>query len=261
MILEQIADFAKIRVKIDKEKMSLEEIKSKALKMETGSLIFEKTLKNNFPSVICEVKKASPSKGVISKDFPYLEIAKDYEKSGASCLSVLTEPKWFLGSDVIFKEIRKNVTLPMLRKDFTIDEYQIYQSKLMGADCVLLIVALLSLEEIRKYLKICDALGMSALVETHDKDEILTAIKAGARIIGVNNRNLKDFSVNLKNADELKAYIPEDVIYVAESGIMKEIDAISLLKNGADALLIGEALMRCDDKKAFIQNIIGADYD
>ncbi len=261
MILKEISDFAKIRVRKDKEKISLKEIKTKALSMEKGDFLFEKAIKNNYPSLICEVKKASPSKGVISKDFPYLEIAKDYEKSGATCLSVLTEPKWFLGSDEIFKEIRKNVSLPMLRKDFTVDEYQIYQAKVMGADCILLIVAILSLDEIKDYLKICNTLGISALVETHDEEEIEIAIKAGARIIGVNNRNLKDFSVNLKNASELKKHIPKDVIYVAESGIMNPEDGVNLLKNGSNALLIGEALMRTDDKKSFIEKIKGAVYD
>ncbi len=261
MILDQLANHAKERVLKDKEKISLEEIKLKALSLEKGDFVFEKALRNNFPSLICEVKKASPSKGVISEDFPYLEIAKEYEKVGATCISVLTEPKWFLGSDEIFKEIRANVSLPMLRKDFTVDEYQIYQAKLMGADCVLLIVAILTTNQIKSYIEICNNLGINAVVEAHDEKEINSAIKAGAKIIGVNNRNLKDFTVNLDNASELKTYIPEDVIYIAESGIATVEDGISLVKKGADALLIGEALMRTDNKREFISKIKGADYE
>ncbi len=255
MILEEISNYAKQRVSADKNKISLEEIKSSAKKLKKGEFAFEKTLKNNSPAIICEVKKASPSKGVISADFPYLEIAKDYEISGGSCLSVLTEPKWFLGSDEIFSEIRENVTLPMLRKDFTVDEYQIYQAKVLGADAVLLIVAILEPQQLKSYIKICDELGISALVETHDKDEIEIAIDCGARIIGVNNRNLKDFSVNLENANSLRKHIPNEIIFVAESGILSPIDGANLVKNGANTLLIGEALMKTPDRKKFILEI------
>ncbi len=261
MILDELACFAKNRVVEDKIKVSLEEIKQMALNMPKGNYRFEKTLQSNYPSIICEVKKASPSKGIISEDFPYLQIAKEYETGGATCISVLTEPKWFLGSDEIFKAIRKKVSLPMLRKDFTVDEYQIYQAKVMGADAILLIVSILSEEKIKQYLKICDTLGISALVETHDENEIETAIKCGARIIGVNNRNLKDFSVNLSNASSLKKHIPKDVIYVAESGILTPKDGMNLIINGADALLIGEALMKTDNKEAFIATIRGGVYE
>lgn len=255
MILDELADYAKERVKADKEKISLEEIKTKALAMPKGTFRFEKALKNPNGSAICEVKKASPSKGIISKDFPYLEIAKEYERVGADCISCLTEPKWFLGSDEIFKEIRNAVSIPMIRKDFTVDEYQIYQAKLMGADAVLLICAILSEEQLREYLSICDELGITALVETHDREEIETAVRIGARVIGVNNRNLKDFTVNFDNALTLREFIPKNAIYVAESGVASPEDGAQLLKSGADAVLIGEALMRSQSKGEFLKKM------
>ncbi len=261
MILNEIAQNTIKRVSKDKENISSEDMKAKALSLPKGNFEFEKALRGQKVAIISEVKKASPSKGIISKDFPYLQTALEYEKVGATCISVLTEPKWFLGSDEIFKEIRQNVKIPLLRKDFTIDEYQIYQAKVMGANCVLLIVALLSQAEIEKYIEICNTLGINALVETHDEKEIETAIKAGAKIIGVNNRNLKDFSVNLNNASELKKHIPQDVIYIAESGILNTYDGINLVKNGANALLIGEALMKTDDKAKFIKEIMEYKYD
>ncbi len=261
MILDELAQFAKIRVLEEKKITSLEDIKTQALNLPKGDFRFEKALSSDFPSLICEVKKASPSKGIISEEFPYLDIATDYEKSGANCISVLTEPKWFLGSDEIFREIRKKVDLPMLRKDFTVDEYQIYQAKVMGADAVLLIVSILSEGQIIEYLEICDNIGISALVETHDESEISIAKKCGARIIGVNNRNLKDFTINLNNSTELKSFIPSDVIYVAESGISTPEAGINLVKNGANSLLIGEALMRSENIEHFIQEIKEYDYE
>ena len=262
MILEEIAKYARRRVEVDKDIVSFEDIVERALSLPKGDFRFEQKLKKNEISLICEVKKASPSKGIISEDFPFIQIAKDYEEAGADCISVLTEPKWFLGSDDIFKKIRENVSLPMLRKDFTVDEYQIYQSKLLRADAVLLICSLLDTETLKHYISICDALGLSALVEAHNIDEIDSAIAAGARIIGVNNRNLKDFTVDLSNATHLKKHIPKDVLFVAESGVKTANDAIYLIKSGADALLIGEALMRCEDKKTFIETIKkGGSYD
>lgn len=255
MILDKIAKYARKRVQEDKKIISFQEIMTKAKFLPKGDLCFEQTLKKNDISIICEVKKASPSKGIISEDFPFIEIAKEYENAGADCISVLTEPKWFLGSDEIFKEIRLNVNLPMLRKDFTVDEYQIYQSKILGADAVLLICSLLHTETLKHYISICDSLGLSALVEAHNRDEINSAISAGARIIGINNRNLKDFTVDLSNSTKLRNHIPQDVSFVAESGILNSNDAISLIKSGADAVLIGEAMMRSSDKKTFIKEI------
>lgn len=263
MILDQLADHAKERVAEDKNVISLEEMRRNAEQLPKGAFIFETTLQHAYEtcglSVISEVKKASPSKGVISQDFPYVAIATQYEAIGCHCLSVLTEPKWFLGSDTIFREIRAVTTLPMIRKDFTVDEYQIYQAKTMGADAILLICALLDTDTIKEYLTICDNLGISALVETHDEEELESAQKAGARLVGVNNRNLKDFSVNLNNASTLRQKLEKDVIFVAESGITTPEDGISLVKDGANALLIGEALMRAEgqDKKAvFLQQML-----
>lgn len=255
MILDDLANYAKERVKKDKEKVSLEEIKELALSLPKGDFRFEKTLKTHRGAAICEVKKASPSKGIISEDFPYLEIAKEYEKVGADCISCLTEPKWFLGSDEIFKEIRNAVSIPMIRKDFTVDEYQIYQAKVMDADAVLLICAILSEKQLREYLSICDQLGITALVETHDRKEIETAVKIGARVIGVNNRNLKDFTVNFDNALTLREFIPDNAVYVAESGVATPEDGKQLLISGANAVLIGEALMRTDDKGGFLKKM------
>lgn len=255
MILDEIADYARKRVEYDKQDISLERIKTRADNLPKGDFRFEKLLRKPNVSLICEVKKASPSKGIISEDFPYMDIAREYERAGADCISVLTEPGWFLGSDEIFGKIRQEVELPMLRKDFTVDVYQIYQAKVMGADAVLLICGLLNTETLKEYLAVCDGLGLSALVETHNEKEITSAAEAGARIIGVNNRNLRDFSVDLANAGKQKTHIPENAIFVAESGVSSIEDARSLIEAGADALLIGEALMRSNDKAAFIGQI------
>lgn len=254
MILDELAAYAQKRVSDDIKTVPFEEMKRLAYSMPKGSFCFEQALKHG-RSVICEVKKASPSKGVISEDFPYIDIAREYESSGADCISCLTEPKWFLGSDDIFKEIRSTVKIPMLRKDFTVDEYQIYQAKTMGADAVLLICAILNEKKLSHYLEICSALGITALVETHDRYEIETAVNVGARVIGVNNRNLKNFSVDTSNSLSLRKYIPEDRIFVAESGITTAESGLALFDSGADALLIGEALMRCENKKRFISEL------
>lgn len=255
MILDELANYAKQRVEDAQRNVSYFEIKEKALSSPQGTFRFERALIAEKPAIICEVKKASPSKGVIAEHFPYVEIAKEYEAIGATCVSVLTEPKWFLGSDEIFREIRAEISLPMIRKDFTVDKYQIYEAKVMGADAVILICSLLNTETLRKYIQICDMLGITALVETHNVAEIKSAIEAGARVLGVNNRNLKDFTVNLDHASDLKQFVPEDVIFVAESGIVTVEDGQKLLGNGADALLIGEALMRSQDKCLFVKEL------
>lgn len=255
MILDELANHARERVALAKEKHSFREVKIKAIAKPKGNFAFEKALAVSYPAVISEVKKASPSKGIIAEEFPYVEIAQEYEAAGANCISVLTEPKWFLGSDEIFREIREKVKIPMIRKDFTIDEYQIYEAKLMGADAILLICALLDTETIRNYIGICNLLGMTALVETHNYEEIQSAIEAGARVLGVNNRNLKDFTVNIEHASNLKQHVPEGILFVAESGIVTIEDGWKLIDNGADALLIGEALMRSNDKASFIKKL------
>ncbi len=250
-ILQKLADYAKIRVEKDKEKISLAEMKSLA-KKNLGEEKFLSALKKKNLSFICEIKKASPSKGIIAENFPYVEIAEEYEAAGADCVSCLTEPKYFLGSDEIFSQVRKKISLPMLRKDFTVDEYQIYQAKVLGADAVLVICAILSANELEKFLKICADLKISALIETHDENEIKTALSVGAEIIGVNNRNLKNFEVDFSNAARLREIIPAEKIFVAESGVKTSDDIKILRKIGADAVLIGETLMRAADKKKIL---------
>ena len=256
-ILDRLAEHAQKRVQAAKQIISLEEIKSRALAMPRGNFEFEKALKKNEIAFICECKKASPSKGVIAEDFPYLQIAKEYENAGADCISVLTEPKWFLGSDRYLQEIAHTVSIPCLRKDFTVDEYMIYEAKCLGASAVLIICAILSESQISSYLAICDELGMSALVEAHDEAEVKTALKCGARIIGVNNRNLKDFSVDTENSRRLRRLIPENVVFVSESGVKTPNDVQTLRKIGADAVLIGEALMKAADKQKALNELRG----
>ena len=256
MILDELADYARLRVAQDASETSLDVLKELCCNSSAypnrPRFAFEQALRRDGLSFICEVKKASPSKGIISKDFPYLDIAAEYEQAGADCISCLTEPKWFLGSDKIFTDIRAAVDTPMIRKDFTVDEYQIYQAKLMGADAVLLICAILDTKTIASYLALCDQLGLTALVETHDETEIASAVAAGAKIIGVNNRNLKDFSVDFSNAARLRDLIPANCIYVAESGVKNEADVAALRRIGADAVLMGEVLMRAADKSALL---------
>lgn len=256
-ILDQLAEHAEERVALAKERMPLELIKQQALSLPKGSFAFENALKKDGISFICECKKASPSKGLIAPDFPYVDISKEYEAAGADCISVLTEPKWFLGSDSYLKEIADTVSVPLLRKDFTVDEYMIYEAKLLGASAVLLICSILAEKQIKEYIEICDELGLSALVEAHDEAEVKTALSAGARIIGVNNRNLKDFSVDTDNSRRLRELIPENVIFVSESGVKTAEDVAKLREIGADAVLIGETLMRADDKKAKLSQLRG----
>ncbi len=256
-ILDKLADYARERVESAKKDISLEEIKDKAYALPKGDFAFEKALKKDELSFICECKKASPSKGLIAADFPYLEIAKEYEKAGADCISVLTEPKWFLGNNDYLKEIAENVKIPCIRKDFTVDEYMIYEAKALGASAVLLIVAILSDNQLKDYIKICDELGLSALVEAHDEQEVKTALEAGARIIGVNNRNLKDFSVDTENSKRLRNLIPCDIIFVSESGVKTAEDVKAIREIGADAVLIGETLMKAPDKEQKLNELRG----
>ncbi len=250
-ILDAIAAYAGRRVAADREARPLEELKARCRALGPGQAgRFEGALKGPGMGFICEVKRASPSKGLIAQDFPYLDIAREYEAAGADCVSCLTEPKWFLGSDRIFEEIRKTISLPMLRKDFTVDEYQLYQARLMGADAVLLICALLDGKTLERYLELARELGLDALVETHDEGEIRMAVAAGARIIGVNNRNLKDFSVDFSNAARLRELVPSECVYVAESGVAGPADVAALRRIGADGVLMGEVLMRAENKAA-----------
>ncbi len=256
-ILDQLADHARVRCEEAKKKVSADEVKKAALSLvkEDNAFAFEKALKQDKVAFICECKKASPSKGLIAEDFPYLDIAKEYEEAGADCISVLTEPEWFLGSDEYLSKIASNVKTPCIRKDFTVDDYMIYEAKVLGASAVLLICAILDENRIKEYLKICDELKLSALVETHDEKEIDMALKAGARIIGVNNRNLKDFSVDPSNSLRLRELVPKDMIFVSESGIKTAEDVKAAYDAGANAVLVGETLMRSSDKKAMLRNL------
>lgn len=258
MILDEIAARTRQRIADVKDDIPLSELRGKAetLKKNTG-FPFEKALSGGDISFICEVKKASPSKGVIAEDFPYLQIAKDYEAAGAAAISCLTEPYWFLGSNRYLRQIAKNVKIPLLRKDFTVDEYMIYEAKILGASAVLLICSILSEQQLCEYLEISHSLGMSALVEAHDEAEIETAVKIGAKIIGVNNRDLKTFSVNTGNSAHLRGLVPPDRIFVSESGIQTAADVDGLRKIGANAALIGETLMRAPDKKAKLNELRG----
>ena len=254
-ILDQLAEHARERVAAEKKIISAGGIIDLARSMgpANGEAFYNAIAKPHL-GVICEVKKASPSKGIIDPVFDYMAIALEYELAGADAISCLTEPKWFLGSDAIFMDIRVAVHTPMLRKDFVVDDYQIYQARCLGADCILLICALLDTETIRSYLGICEKLGLAALVEAHDEEEIRSAVRAGAGIIGVNNRNLKDFSVDLRNASRLRDLIPRDVLYVAESGVKTAGDVRKLYQTGADAVLVGEALMRSPDKQRLLDD-------
>ena len=247
-ILKKLSDYTSIRTEAAKQLLPLIEIKARALSLPKGNFAFEAALKKPELSFICECKKASPSKGLIAPDFPYLTIAKEYETAGADCISVLTEPKWFLGSDRYLEEIASSVSIPCIRKDFTVDEYMIYQARLLGASAVLLICSILTPQQMESYLEVCESLGLSALVEAHDESEIKMALKAGARIIGVNNRNLKDFTVDTENSRKLRDMVPSNLVFVSESGVRTAEDVAAIAKSGADAVLIGETLMRAENK-------------
>ncbi len=256
-ILDQLADHARERVAAAKAALPLADLRRQAEALPKGDFAFEKAIRKPGMSFICECKKASPSKGLIAPDFPYLEIAKAYEAAGADCVSVLTEPKWFLGSDGYLRDIAAAVSIPCLRKDFTVDEYMIWRAKLLGASAVLLICAILTPRQLGEYLDLCDDLGLAALVEAHDETEIRTALDAGARMVGVNNRNLKDFTVDTENSRRLRTLVPEGVLFVAESGVRDGADVRRLRDSGADAVLVGEALMRAPDRTAKLAELRG----
>lgn len=256
-ILDEIAAYARIRVEEKKKEKSVEAIRFEAASFIKKDFPFEKALKGEGISFICECKKASPSKGIIAEDFPYADIALEYDKAGADAISVLTEPKYFLGKDSYLSEISSLVSVPCLRKDFVVDEYMIYEAVILGASAVLLICSILSQDELKKYITICHNYGLSALVEAHDENEVQMALDCGARIIGVNNRNLKDFSVDTDNSKKLRSLIPEDVIYVSESGIKDHKDVKKLRDIGVNAVLVGETLMRAKNKKEKLDELKG----
>lgn len=258
MILDEIAERTKQRVAEEKAAVPLDEMKKRALDMgRDGSFPFRAALGGSDISFICEVKRASPSKGVIAEDFPYLRIAQEYEQAGAAAISCLTEPFWFRGSDEYLREIAAAVKIPVLRKDFTVDEYMIYQAKTLGASAVLLICSILSAEQLKEYLELAHSLGLSALVEAHDEQEVRTALSAGAGIIGVNNRDLRTFTVDIGNSARLRKLVPPEVLFVSESGIRTAEDIEALRQNGTNAVLVGETLMRSPDKRAALAELRG----
>jgi len=248
MILDRIVESTQKRVATLKQTIPLQALKDQA-KISDHPFAFEKALSNDGIAFICEVKKASPSKGVIAEDFPYVNIAREYEAAGANAISVLTEPEFFQGSNDYLTEIKKNVHIPLLRKDFIIDEIQIYEASLIGADAILLICSILTDDQVKRYLQIADALGLSVLVEAHDEEEIQRALNAGGRMIGVNNRNLKNFEVDINNSIRLRKLVPPEILFISESGIKTADDIIKLQENGTNAVLIGETLMKSGDKK------------
>lgn len=249
MILDKLAASTRKRVERAKQNVSFAKIQENALSLpnDTG-FRFEKALSVQGLSFICEIKKASPSKGLIAEDFPYLKIAGEYEAAGASAISVLTEPEYFLGQDAYLRDVTNSVHVSVLRKDFTIDPYQIYEAKVLGASAVLLICSLLDTLTLKQYLGIAHDLGLSAIVEAHSEDEVRSALDAGARIIGVNNRDLKTFTVNISTSARLRNLVPNSVLFVSESGINTPKDIEALREIGADAVLVGETLMRAQDK-------------
>ena len=256
-ILNEIAARTKERIAEEKFKVPLRELisqqNSDLAKHAEEKISFLEALKKPGMSYICEVKKASPSKGLIAPDFPYLDIAKEYEQAGASAISCLTEPFYFQGADRYLQEISQAVNIPVLRKDFTVDEYMIYQAKAFGASAVLLICAILDNSQLKAFGELAQELGLDALVEAHDQWEVDRALNLGAKIVGVNNRNLHDFTVDMGNSIRLRNMAPADTVFVSESGIKTAEDIRILYENQVDAVLIGETLMRSPDKKAALE--------
>ena len=260
-ILEEIA--ARTRERIAKEKtcISVSELENRIQEVNKNArkrITFLQALQKDGMSYICEVKKASPSKGLIAPDFPYLTIAKEYEQAGASAISCLTEPFYFQGADQYLREIAAAVKIPVLRKDFTVDEYMIYQAKSLGASAVLLICAILDDGELRAYRQLAKELGLDALVEAHDEYEVDRALNLGAEIVGVNNRDLRTFQVDMNNSIRLRKMAPDNVVFVSESGIRTPEDIRILYENKVDGVLIGETLMRSPDKKAALESLNGS---
>ena len=261
MILDKIVEATKVRVAQEKEVETPEAVKTAALALpaDTG-FPFEAALRQQDFNFICEVKKASPSKGIIAEHFPYLDIAKEYEVAGAAAISVLTEPDFFKGDKKYLQEIASTVKIPVLRKDFIIDEYQIYQAKVWGASAILLICACLDVPTLTKFRELADSLGLSSLVEAHDEHEVQMAIDCGARIIGVNNRNLKDFTVDVQNSVRLRNLVQDDVIFVSESGLETPEDIQVLRDNNIGVALMGETFMRSPNKVEKLAYLYGSTY-
>lgn len=261
MILDKIIEATKIRVAQEKQVEFPDSVKAAALALPSDiGFPFEAALRQQDFNFICEVKKASPSKGIIAEHFPYLEIAKEYEVAGAAAISVLTEPDFFKGDKKYLQEIASTVKIPVLRKDFIIDEYQIYQAKVWGASAILLICACLDVPTLTKFRELADSLGLSSLVEAHDEHEVQMAIDCGARIIGVNNRNLKDFTVDVQNSVRLRNLVQDDVIFVSESGLETPEDIQVLRDNNIGVALMGETFMRSPNKVEKLAYLYGPTY-
>ncbi len=269
MFLDKIVLSTQKRVEGKKARLSLECMMQRAMDLQAAQAMqdlqdvqtrvdfpFERALKGKDLSFICEVKKASPSKGLITEEFDYLAIAQQYEEAGAAAVSVLTEPEFFLGKDEYLQEISQSIHIPTLRKDFIVDSYQIYEAKCLGAAAVLLIAEILEESALREYIHIADSLGLSALVESHSLPQLQKALSAGARIIGVNNRNLETFEVDLQTSIRLRSWVPENILFVSESGISTPEDLQRLLENKVNAVLIGETLMKSTDRKAALKQLI-----
>lgn len=258
MILDTLAEVSRQRAAEDKKNLAYFTLRAEAEALPKDRAgIFRKALSGAGLHFITEVKKASPSKGLIAPDFPYTAIARQYEAAGASAISVLTEPKYFLGSDQYLREIRQQVRIPLLRKDFTVDEYQVYQAKTLGADAVLLICAILGDSQLQEYRLIAESLGMDALVEAHDAQEVERALQSGAKVVGVNNRNLKDFTVDIHNSMNLRQLVPPEILFVAESGIKTRQQTAELEQAGVNGVLIGETLMRSANMKEKLEELRG----
>lgn len=256
-IIDELADLARARVARARAEKPIERVIAEAKGRSIDEFSFERALSRPGISFICECKRASPSKGLIARDYPYVGIAREYEAAGAECISVLTEPERFLGSADHLREIASAVKIPCLRKDFIVDEYMIYEARVLGASAVLLICAITGGGDLKRYIELCGELGLSALVEAHDEEEISRAVRAGARVIGVNNRDLRDFSVNTGNSRRLRDAVPDGVIFVSESGISSPDDVARLEEARVDAVLVGEAMMRAADKRAKLAELRG----
>lgn len=256
MILDKIAEKTRERICLEKQQISPAAMRSMAEALPANrDFAFEKALRASGLSFICEIKKASPSKGLIAEEFPYLDIAAEYEAAGAAAISVLTEPFYFQGSNEYLRQVAEQVSIPVLRKDFTVDSYMIDQARVLGASAVLLICAILDDGELAEYLAQAHELGLSALVEAHDEQEVERALRSGASVVGVNNRDLKTFQVNMENSVRLRKMVPKETVFVSESGIRGPEDTRRLYENGTDAVLIGETLMRSPDKKKTLDSL------
>ena len=254
-ILDEIVEKTKTRTEDLKNNKNLKEL---ALSLKSSNFSFKKALETDGGiKIIAEIKKTSPSKGLICPNFNPSLIAREYKNANADCISVLTEPYFFSGDNSYIETVKKASNKPVLRKDFIIDELQIYETKLTGADCILLICAVLDKEKLQKFIQIADSLSLSVLVEAHNEDEIKNAIEAGADIIGVNNRNLKTFEIDFNNSLKLRKFVPDNILFVSESGIKTREDMVKLENAGVNAVLIGETFMKSKDKAAEIKKLRG----